>query len=85
MVKNEVPAKYLNVFAKWKDHSEEQNNTYVTIQTMSKHLVSPLNSHQTVHRHYSSKQQTEWAKLANKVEPLSSCRIFPDRFPMLGS
>ena len=59
MVQNKVPAKCLNVFAKWKDHSEEQNNTYAAIQTMPKHFISSLNSRQTVHKHYSRKPQTD--------------------------
>ena len=50
LVQNTVLAKCLNVFAKWKDHSEEQNNTYMAIQMSKKHFVSPLNSHLAIHR-----------------------------------
>ena len=35
-----------------KTSSKEQKNTYVTIQTTLKHLVSSLNSRQTVHKRY---------------------------------
>ena len=78
MVQNKV----FNVFAKWKDHSEELNNAYAAIQTMSKHFMSSLHCHQAVHKHYSSKPQTDW--VAEKVESPLSHHLFPDRFPMLG-
>ena len=62
MVQNKVPAKCLNVFAKWKDHSEEQNDTDTAIQTMSNHIVSLLSSHQAVHKHYSSWNGQDWLR-----------------------
>ena len=74
-MQNKVPAKCLNVFAKWKDHWKEQSNTYTAIQTMPKHFVSSLNSRQAVHKHYSRKPQTDWVRLTKKVVTIESLLI----------
>ena len=51
MVQNEMPVVPECFLASGRTHGEEQKNTCVTIQTMSKHFVSSLNSRQAVHKH----------------------------------
>ena len=50
MVQNEMPVVPECFMASGKTRGEEQKNTYVTIQTMLKHFVSSLNSHQAEHK-----------------------------------
>ena len=50
MVLNEAPVVPERFLVSGTTRSEEQKNTYVTIQTMSKHFVSSLNSRQAVHK-----------------------------------
>ena len=50
MVQNEVPVAASSAQMYGKTRGEEQKNTYVTIQTTSKHFVSSLNSRQAVHK-----------------------------------
>ena len=50
MVQNKVLVVPECFLARRKTRSKEQKSTYVTIQTMSKHFVSLLNSRQAVPR-----------------------------------